>query len=582
MSGDITTFSDLMYLHTLTVLGYGRCKTQKIFKGIHSFSGMYKLLIGDWVETRDKGLALRADDTIRDPGIFIAYYLEKVPSYQKLLLRLVSGFFTPKSAEERYAVKYIKRHGFPHFDESAVYAEFCIASQKEVQDSIKVAKSHEHEVKSTSIEKRKEILSRVGDAFKNHRKKIEEISVAEGHPQKMLDWEYRESSTFFTDDMLYYLGEQISPQNLNGDYLLRIPFGSVGLVTPYNAATTLGILNICCSFISGNCTVVKPPSLLPVSTLYISEMMYDIFQEYAINPLCATVAESKMCVNEWINGLDCIIFYGSSESGVQIAAKAVKNYKKVILEIAGSDATLIWEDSDLERAIQDAGRARFLGSGQACIATKRLFVHEKVYDEVVSALTRYAESLHIGLPSDPRTDIVPTALEALENIERYTADALAQGAHLECGGHRVTHRGESDDLGLYFEPTILSECDTSMLCMQEETFGPLLPVCRVRNLEEAITKINRSRYGLRASVWSEDDNVIEPFIQKVDTGGVIVNDDHLLFTSRLPHLGGVKASGILGSKYFNLELTYMKYVHRGSKQYELNKNQFESQYTEAR
>lgn len=523
---------------------------------------MYELLIGDWVETETKGLALRADDIIKNPGIFIAYNLRNVPKYQKFLLRLLSGLFKPKTAEERYALTYIKKNGIPEFDESAVYAEYCIASQEDVQESIRVAKEHEKEVQETSIEKRKEILARIGKAFQENRKKIEEISVAEGHPQKMLDWEYKESSTFFTDDMLYYLGEQLNPISVNGDYLLRIPFGSVGLVTPYNAATTLGILNICCSFISGNCTVVKPPSMLPVSTLYISQMMHDIFREYNINPLCTTVAESKMCVNEWISGLDCIIFYGSSESGVEIASKAVKNYKKVILEIAGSDATLIWEDCNLEKAIADAGRARFLGSGQACIATKRLFVHESVYDTVVSELTEYAQSLHIGLPSDPRTDIVPAAVEALESIERYTEDALKRGAQLECGGHRVNYRGEEDDVGLYFEPTILSGCTTDMLCMQEETFGPLLPICKVTSLKDAIKKINSSQYGLRASVWSENDKVVEEFIQRVDTGGVIVNDDHLLFTSRLPHLGGVKASGITGSKYFNLELTYMKYVHR--------------------
>ncbi len=525
---------------------------------------MYKLLIGDWVETQEKGLALRADDIILNPGIFIAYNLRKVPYYQKVILRLLSGFLNPKTAEERFALQYIRKYGLPDFDESAAYAEYCIASQKEVLESIKTAKTHEKEVQSTSIEKRKEILSEIGKAFKDNRKKIEEISVAEGHPQKMLDWEYKESSTFFTEDMLHYLGEQLKPQKLDGDYLVRIPFGSVGLVTPYNAATTLGILNICCSFISGNCTVVKPPSLLPVSTLFVSKMMYPIFQENGINPLCTTVAESRMCVDQWIKGLDCIIFYGSSESGVKIASEAVRNYKKVILEIAGSDATLIWEDCDLERAVTDAGRARFLGGGQACIATKRLFVHEKVYDDVVSQLTQYAQSLKVGLPSDPRTDIVPTALEALENIDVYTKEAVRKGAHIECGGRRVNFRGEPDEVGLYFEPTILSECDTDMACMQEETFGPLLPVCRVSSLEEAILKINNSKYGLRASVWSESEDIIQKFIERVDTGGVIVNDDHLLFTSRLPHLGGVKASGIIGSKYFNLELTYMKYVHRPS------------------
>lgn len=534
-----------------------------LFKGSLMSSSMYNLLIGDWVETETTGLALRADDIIKNPGIFIAYNLRRTPRYQKVLLRLFSGFLKPKSAEERFALQYVKRYGLPDFDEKAVYAEYCIASQKEVEQSIKMAQKHKKEVRDLSIDKRKEILSRIGRAFKDHRKKIEEISVAEGHPQKMLDWEYKESSTFFTDDMLYYLGEQLTPTRLNGDYIIRIPYGAVGLVTPYNAATTLGILNICCSFISGNCTVVKPPSMLPVSTLYISEMMYNIFQEYNINPLCTTVADSHMCVNQWIKGLDCIIFYGSSESGVQIASKAVQHYKKVILEIAGSDATLIWDDGDVEKAVHDAGRARFLGSGQACIATKRLFVHESVYDTVVSQLTKYAESLHIGLPSDPETDIVPTAIEALENIEMYITDAVKKGAQVECGGRRVTHKGEPDNLGLYLEPTILSDCHNDMLCMQEETFGPLLPVCKVKSLEETIDKINASKYGLRASVWSENNNVIEEFIQKVDSGGIIVNDDHLLFTSRLPHLGGVKASGITGSKYFNLELTYMKYIHKG-------------------
>jgi len=525
-------------------------------------SPMYKLLIGDWIETETKGLALRADDVIKNPGIFIAYNLRNIPKYQKFLLRLLSGLLKPKTAEERYVLQYIRRNGLPDFDDSAVYAEFCIASQKEVQKSVKVAQKHGREVQKLPIEKRKEILARIGKAFKDNRKEIEDISVKEGHPQKMLDWEYTESSTFFTEDMLYYLGEQLKPKELNGDYLLRIPYGAVGLVTPSNAATTLGILNICCSFISGNCTVVKPPSMLPVSTLYISEMMYNIFQEYNINPLCTTVADSKMCINEWAKGLNCIIFYRSSESGVEIASKAVKNYKKVILEIAGSDAALIWNDADLDRAIHDAGRARFLGSGQACIAVKRLFIHESVYDTVVSQLTKYAKSLQVGLPSNPQTDIVPTAIEALENIEVYTKDAVQKGAQLECGGHRVNYKGEPDDLGLYFEPTVLSECDTNMVCMQEETFGPLLPICKVTSLKGAIDKINNSKYGLRASIWSENDKVVEEFIERVDAGGIIVNDDHLLFTSRLPHLGGVKASGITGSKYFNLELTYMKYVHR--------------------
>lgn len=523
---------------------------------------MYKLLIGDWVETEKKGFALHADETIQNPGIFIAYYMKNIPKYKKVLLKLLSGVLKPKSPQERFAFKYINRYGMPEFDESAIYAEYCIASEKEVKQSIKVAKSHEKQVRETPIEKRKEILSTIGQAFKNNRKKIEEISVAEGHPQKMLDWEYSESSTFFTDDMLYYMGEQLKPKKVNGDYLLRVPFGSVGLVTPYNAATTLGILNICCSFISGNVTVVKPPSLLPVSTLFISGMMHNIFEEYGLNPLCATVADSKMCVNEWIRGLDCIIFYGSSRSGVSIASKAVHEYKKVILEIAGSDATLVWEGCDLSKAVQDVGRSRFLGSGQACIATKRVFVHENVYDTVVSKLVKYAQSLHIGLPSDANTDIVPVALEALENIVLYTEDAVKKGAVVECGGSRVNYKGEPDDLGLYFEPTVLSGCTDDMLCMQEETFGPLLPVSKVKSITEAVERINKSKYGLRASVWAEDRNIIDQFVNKVDAGGIIVNDDHMLFTSRLPHLGGVKASGITGSKYFNVELTYMKYVHR--------------------
>jgi hypothetical protein len=126
-----------------------------LFKGSVCPFHMYRLLIGDWVETEEKGLALRADDIITNPGISIAYYLRKIPSYQRMLLRLVSGFYTARTAEERYALKYIKQDGLPEFDETAVYAEFCIASQKEVSESMQTAKNNEEDVRNTPIDERK-------------------------------------------------------------------------------------------------------------------------------------------------------------------------------------------------------------------------------------------------------------------------------------------------------------------------------------------------------------------------------------------------------------------------------------------
>jgi len=161
-----------------------------------------------------------------------------------------------------------------------------------------------------------------------------------------------------------------------------------------------------------------------------------------------------------------------------------------------------------------------------------VFVHDDVHDELLKLLVQKARELRIGLPSDPETDVCPIgSIPALHSLIRGLEEALANGAELLLGGSRVNYKGEKDQLGLYLEPTILTRVDPRLAIMQEELFGPILPVTSVSDIDLA--------------------------------GGVIVNDDHLYFGPETTNLGGVKASGIIGTKYFAQEMTYLKYVHRG-------------------
>ena len=195
------------------------------------------------------------------------------------------------------------------------------------------------------------------------------------------------------------------------------------------------------------------------------------------------------------------------------------------------------------------------------MAAKRLFLHEAIFDDFIAVLTEKAEQFRPGLPSDSKTDLPAIGTRALYQIIDMTVEAVKKGANLEVGGYRMNYAGERDDAGLFYKPTILTNVDLSCKMWYHETFGPVLPVMKIHNFEEAITQANNTPYGLRTSVYSDDPKIWGRFFDEIQAPGIAINTDHLHFDDFFPHLGGLKTSGVFGGKYFYEVLSYMKYRH---------------------
>ena len=233
-------------------------------------------------------------------------------------------------------------------------------------------------------------------------------------------------------------------------------------------------------------------------------------------------------------------------------------------ELAGSDASFVWgKDVDLEFAAKMIVKGRFLGSGQACLAVKRLLVQDTIYDELLRLVIEEAENLHVGRPSDPKSSLPPVGLTALYLLIDQMDEALAKGAKIETGGFRMNYLGEEDPAGLFYKPTVLTNITTDMRIMQEEVFAPALPVLSVASVDQAIAIANSSRFGLRSSIFTDNPEIRMKWVKEIEAAGVNIGQDHLYFDPHMPHLGGYKDSGIIGGKYFPEMLTRMKYVHVG-------------------
>jgi acyl-CoA reductase-like NAD-dependent aldehyde dehydrogenase len=249
---------------------------------------------------------------------------------------------------------------------------------------------------------------------------------------------------------------------------------------------------------------------------------------------------------------------------MELWSEATRRRIQMAPELAGSDACLVWgRDVDLGFAAKMIVKGRFLGSGQACMAVKRLLVQDTLHDDLVRLVVEEAEKLRLGRPSDPNVSLPPLGLTAMYLLLDQIEDAQAKGAKVVTGGYRCNYLSEADPAGLFYKPTILTNVKETMRVMQEEVFAPALPVLPVRSVDEALRIANASRFGLRSSVFTDDQSVSLRWAKEIEAAGVAVGQDHLYFDPHMPHLGGYKDSGIIGAKYFPVMLTRMKYVHTG-------------------
>jgi acyl-CoA reductase-like NAD-dependent aldehyde dehydrogenase len=542
------------------------------------------LIKGNIVEdSKRMGSFPNVEKTISDPRILYASALGSQSSLNKILAQRFTNLLPEKSPEIRLLKDYIRVHGYPEAKSSEIadieYAKFTIGGVSETVKAVKEAVNIKHLMhrelndtsKGLSLEDRGESVSVMAKFMWEHYDRFKAIAIAEGTPVRLFDWQATNVFKALNDDLVEFATSRLNTKEIpcatDGEktFLHRYPFGAVGIFPPYNAALGLGFLAIFSSYFAGNATVTRTPTRVPLTNMEMAYVLRDVMEEmdYPTSAFQAVIGPGRPIANYMVNEspLNAMVYYGDSDVGLQLMSKAIRRGMHFVPELAGSGASLVWKDIDLDKITDFILHARFFGSGQICLAAKRLFLHEEIYDDFIALLSEKASKLKPGLPSDTNTDLPLIGTRALYQIIDMTAEALRKGAKLETGGYRMNYAGEKDEAGLFYKPTILSDVDLSCKMWYHETFGPVLPVMKIKDFDQAITQANNSPYGLRTSVYSDDPIITNRFFDEIQAPGVAINTDHLHFDDFYPHLGGLKTSGIFGGKYFYEVLSYLKYRH---------------------
>jgi lactaldehyde dehydrogenase len=333
-------------------------------------------------------------------------------------------------------------------------------------------------------------------------------------------------------------------------FTIKIPLGVVAAISPFNYPVNLAIHKIAPALAAKNTVVFKPSTKAPLAALKMAEIMGRHLPDGAVNAITGPggVLGDQLVTSDQVNKVS---FTGSVATGLSIARKA--GMKKLTLELGGNDPLIVLDDADIDAAVLGAVGGSYLNAGQVCIGVKRLIVQESVADEFTEQLVSRTQKVKTGDPLDPETDMGPLIdEEAALNVEKSVNDAIQKGAQLLCGGKRE---------GAFFQPTVLDQVQVDMELVQRETFGPVSPVIRVENLDEAIKAANSTPYGLQAGVFTQNIANAKKAVREIEAGSVLINKQPTFRTDNMP-FGGFKMSGMgkEGVKYAVEDMTRTKMV----------------------
>lgn len=333
--------------------------------------------------------------------------------------------------------------------------------------------------------------------------------------------------------------------------VLRKPLGVCGAIVPWNFPVSLMGNKLGPALLAGNTVVVKPAATTPLTALRCVELINKAIQagggpKGVINLVTGpgSVVGEELLVNSTVRKIG---FTGATDTGRRVMQSAAKDFKHVTLELGGSDPMIVCDDADLDRAVSAASVGRFFNCGQACLAVKRLYLFDKIADVFMEKLVDKVKKLRIGDGLKPDTLMGPlhTAGQRQE-VEEQIEEAVKRGAKVLYGAQRP--KGGDYDKGFYLQPTLLADVDPASRILQEECFGPALPIVRVKDLDHAIEQANNSIFGLGSSVWTRDINRAMAAAERIESGYTWINSAQIIY-DELP-FGGVKQSG-LGKEHGN-------------------------------
>ncbi len=345
-------------------------------------------------------------------------------------------------------------------------------------------------------------------------------------------------------------------------FALKEPVGVVAAITPWNFPAAMIARKIAPALAAGCTVVCKPAEDTPLTSLALVRLAEEAgVPAGVLNIVTASRERTPEVVDVWLDDprVRKITFTGSTPVGKHLARRSAETLKKLSLELGGNAPFIVFEDADLDAAVDGFMAAKFRNGGQTCVCPNRVFVHDAVHDAFAARLAARVAALKVGPASDPASQIGPMInARAVEKIERHVQDAVARGARVLTGGRRLTELGPN-----YYAPTVLTHADATMACACEETFGPVAPLTRFSTEAEVIAAANDTPFGLAAYFYSQDVRRIWRVADQLETGIVGVNEGAV--ASEAAPFGGVKESGYgrEGSVHGLDDYLHTKYVCQG-------------------
>lgn len=411
------------------------------------------------------------------------------------------------------------------------------ASRDQLEAAVAAAKRAFPAWAARPVEERQDLVSKIGEVIENNAEEFMRLlTLEQGKARAGAEWEIGGSAIWCrqiaTQSLPVHVVEETEDRTVETK---RVPLGVIGAITPWNFPVLLAIWKIAPALVAGNTMVLKPSPYTPLCTLKLGELLRDVLPAGVLN-----IVSGGNDLGAWITAhpdIRKISFTGSTATGRKIMESASGNLKRITLELGGNDPAIVLPDVDVEKTARDLFWAAFQNSAQFCVAAKRLYIHEDIYDDLAKALVDYAKTVKVGDGAQQGTDLGPIQNRMqFEKLKELLADAKASGNRFLLGGEVPNGTG-------FFVPiTIVDNPPEDSRVVTEEAFGPVLPLLKFNDIEDVIARANDTEYGLAASVWGRDPDMTRKIAERIDAGTVWVNEIHTFS----PHIafGGHKQSGI--------------------------------------
>ncbi len=428
-----------------------------------------------------------------------------------------------------------------------VYGQIPNSTKEDVENAYQAAKASFLSWSNTTLEKRSEILLKIAQLIKEKLNFLAEAETKDnGKPlslAKMIDIPRASSNfQFFANAITQFSSEAHESIGLNAmNFTLRQPIGVVGCISPWNLPLYLFTWKIAPAIAAGNCVVAKPSEVTPMTAYLLGEICNEAgLPKGVLNIVHGLGTTTGQVIVEHPN-IKAISFTGGTATGAHIARIAAPMFKKLSLELGGKNPNIIFADCNYDEMLATTVRSSFANQGQICLCGSRIFVEESIYEKFKRDFIQKVSQLKVGNPFDTDTNIgALVSKQHLEKVKAYIDIAEQEGGKILFGGNKIEVK--ENEQGYYLQPTIIEVTDNQCKLNQEEIFGPVVTIMPFKTEEEVLQMANNVRYGLSATLWTNNLNRTMQMTKQIHAGIVWVNT-WLLRDLRTP-FGGVKESGV--------------------------------------